>query len=119
MRFKLGESTIICIYDTQHLNIICIISYSDIFPYFQHYYHYNIYVIILMSLHCTAVTSSCLLFVIHNKFIVCNTGKITTIHVCRLIIFHTPPTIQANIAYFFVGFSKTARTNIIMFMFSQ
>ena len=33
MRFMLGNSTIVHICDTQHLNILCIISYFDIFPF--------------------------------------------------------------------------------------
>ena len=35
MRFKLGDSNIIYTYDTQDLNIIFIISYSDMFPFFK------------------------------------------------------------------------------------
>ena len=35
VRFKLGNSTITYIYDRQNLNIICILSYFDIFPFFR------------------------------------------------------------------------------------
>ena len=35
MRFKLGENTIRYIYDTHNLNILCIISYYDIFTFFR------------------------------------------------------------------------------------
>ena len=35
MRFKLGDITIRYIYDTHHLNIICIISYFNIFTFFK------------------------------------------------------------------------------------
>ena len=35
MRFILGSSNIRYICDTQRLNIICIISYFDIFPFFR------------------------------------------------------------------------------------
>ena len=97
MGFKLVKSTIIYIYDTQNLNIICIISYSDIFHFFEHYYHYNIYAIILISLHRNDVPSPCLLFVILNTFVVRKTGKTATIHSSSLIISHTPPTIQENV----------------------
>ena len=45
--FKLGNSTIRYICDTQHLNIICIISYFDIFPFFRALLPY----IILIRLH--------------------------------------------------------------------
>ena len=55
MRFKLGNSTIKYICDTQHLNIISIISYFDIYIlFFGHSYHCTIYAIILISLHRTA-----------------------------------------------------------------
>ena len=44
----LGDSTIRYIYDTHNLNIICIISYFDIFPFFREFlplkhicYYYN------------------------------------------------------------------------------
>ena len=63
----------------------------------KNYYHYNIYAIILISLHHTARPSGCLLLVIRNKFIVRKTGKTTTIHVCCLITSYTPPTIRANV----------------------
>ena len=98
MRFKLGNSNIRYIYDTQHFNIIRIISYFDIFTFFWHYYHYNISAIILIGLHRTAGTSHCLFFVILNTFVVRKTGKTATIHGCRLIISHTPPTIRADVA---------------------
>ena len=65
----LGDSNIRYIYDTQHLNIICIISYFDIFP-FLHYFHSNIYAITLISLHRTAGPSPCIFFVTFNTFFV-------------------------------------------------
>ena len=89
----LGDST-----DTQNLNMICIISYSDILPFFEHDYHYKVYAIILISLHRTTGPSRSLFFVIRNKFVVLNIGKNTTIHGYYLIISHNPPTIRANVA---------------------
>ena len=73
-------------------------SYFDIFPFFEHYYHYNIYANIFISLHHTNGPSRCLLFVINNTSVICKTGKIATIHGSCLIILHTPPTIRANVA---------------------
>ena len=64
----------------------------------EHYYHYNKYAIILFSLHRTAGPSRCLIFVIHNTFVVCKTGKTVTIHGCCFIISHTPPAIRSNVA---------------------
>ena len=93
----LGDSNIRYIYDTQHFNIICIISYSIIFLFFKYYYHYNIYAIIIISLHCTAGPSSCLFFVIRNTFVVSNTCNTATIHGCCLIILNIPPTIRTNV----------------------
>ena len=66
--------------------------------FFEHYYHYNIYAIILISLHLTSEPSICLFFVICDKFFVHKTGKNATIHSCCLIILHNLPTIQVNIA---------------------
>ena len=80
------------IYDTPHLNIICIISYSDIFHFFR------AYTIILISLQRTAGPSCCLLFVIRKKISIIKNGKTGTINCCRLIILHTPPTIRENVA---------------------
>ena len=71
----LGNNTIKYISDTQHLNIICIISYFDIFPFFQHYFHYNICAIILISLHRTTGPSRCLFIDIYNTFVVLTTNK--------------------------------------------
>ena len=71
----LDDSTIRYICDAQNLNIICIISYFDIFPFFKHYFPYNIYAIILISLHRNAGPSHCLLFGILNKFAVLTTNK--------------------------------------------
>ena len=51
--FKSGNITIRYIYDTQHSNIILILSYFEISPFFKHYFHYNIYAIILIYLHRT------------------------------------------------------------------
>ena len=59
----LGNSTIRYICDAQHFNIIYLISYIDIFPFYEHYFHYKIYAIILISLHCTSGPSRCLLFI--------------------------------------------------------
>ena len=53
MRFKLGESTVRYIDNTHNLSIICIISYFKILLFFEHYYHYIINAIILISLHHT------------------------------------------------------------------
>ena len=85
-------------FDTQHLNLICIISYFDIFLFSDHYFHYNIYTIILLNLHRTAGTSLCLLFT-YLQYIYCSYAQWTaTIHVCCLIISHNPPIIRANVA---------------------
>ena len=73
MSFMLGDSNIRYICDTQHLNIICIILYFDFF--YKHYFHYNIYAIILISLHRTAGSSRCLFLVILNKFVVLTNNK--------------------------------------------
>ena len=43
MRFMLGNSAIRHIFDTQHLNIICLISYFNILPFFRNYFDYNMY----------------------------------------------------------------------------
>ena len=108
MRFKLGAITIRYIYDTHHLNIICIISYFDIFPFFkallplQHICHF------LISLHGTTGPSRCILFFIHNTFVVHKTGKTATIHGCSLIILHTPPIIRANVASLWYIYTKVS-----------
>ena len=73
--FMLGDSTIIYICNTQYLNIICIISYFNTYPFFQHYFHYNIYTIILISLHRTAGPLCCLFFDIYNTCVVLTTDK--------------------------------------------
>ena len=68
--------TIIKVYDTQPLDIICLILYFGIFPIFQkHYFRYNIYAIILLSLHRTAGPSRCLFIDIYNTFVVIITDK--------------------------------------------
>ena len=74
------------------------IVFQHISIFFEHYYHYNIYAIILFSLHRTAGPSYCLFYVIHDKFVVCKTGKTATIKGCRLIISHNMTTIRANVA---------------------
>ena len=79
---------------------------STYFLFFENYYHYNIYAIILISLHRNAGTSRCPLFIILNTFFVCKTGKIAIIHGCRLIISHTPPTIQANVESLWSTYTK-------------
>ena len=56
------DSTIRYIFDAQHLNIIHIILYFDIFPFFENFFLYNIISILLISLHCTAGHSCCLFF---------------------------------------------------------
>ena len=61
------DSTIRYICNTQHLNVICYISYFDIFPFFKAILPLRrVYAIILISLHRTAGPSRCLLFVIFN-----------------------------------------------------
>ena len=75
MFFMLGNITIRCICVTQHLNIIFIIMYFNIFNCFGHYSHNNIYTIILIILHRTAGPSRCLLSDIYNKFVVLTTDK--------------------------------------------
>ena len=111
VRFMLGDITIRYIYDTQHLNIIYIISYSDILTFFEHYYYYNTYAIILIGLHRTAGHLHCLLFVIHNKFSVHKTGKTATIHSCILIKSHTPPKIRAIVASSWYTYTKVSALN--------
>ena len=70
MRFDLGNSTVICIYDTQHFHIICIILYFNIFPFFwallplQHMCYYFI------QLHRTAGTFT-LFICCYLKYICC------------------------------------------------
>ena len=76
VRFMLVNSSIRYICDTQHLNIICIISYFNIFHFFNHYFYCNIYAIILINLHRTAGPSHCLFFDIYNKFVVVATDKL-------------------------------------------
>ena len=75
--------------------LYCIPTY---FLFFEHYYHCNIYVIILFRIHRTAGTSRCIFFVIRNTFVLRKTGKTVTIHGCRLIISYTPPKIRAEFA---------------------
>ena len=73
----LGNSNIRYIFDTQHLNILCIISYFDIFPFFsKHYFHHNIYAIVLVNLHRTAGPSHFLFFDIYNTFVALTTDKL-------------------------------------------
>ena len=57
MRLYLGNCTIRYISDSQHLNMICIITYSDLITFFWYYFQYNIYVNIYISLHRTTVRS--------------------------------------------------------------
>ena len=64
----LGNITIRYICDTQHLNIICIISYFYIFPFLEHYFHYNIYSIILIILNRTSGPFRCLIIDTNNTF---------------------------------------------------
>ena len=84
------------------IHIIWILSVLYCIPiyllFFEHYYHYKRYAIILISLHRTAGPSRCLLFVICNKSVVRKTGKTATIHGCCLIILHTLPKIRASVA---------------------
>ena len=75
MSFILGNSTIRYICYTQHLNIMCIIFYFNIFPFFKHYLHYNIYAIILISLHLNSGPSRYLFFDIYNNFFVLTPDK--------------------------------------------
>ena len=96
MHFMLGNSTIRYIYDTQNLNIICIISYFDLFPFFEHYFHYNIYVSIWISLHRTAGPSHCILFKYLQYTCPSNYRYTATIHGYCLFLSHIFPTIRAN-----------------------
>ena len=73
--FMLVNSTIRYIFDIQYLNITCIILHFVIFPFFKHYFHYNIYAILLIILHRTAGPSRCLFFDIYNKFVVLTNNK--------------------------------------------
>ena len=81
------------------------------FLFFEHYYHYNIYAIISISLYRTDGTSCCLLFFIFNTFVIRKTGKTATIHGCRLIILHTLPTIPANVASWLSTYTKVYSLN--------
>ena len=67
------------------------------FLFLEHYYHYKIYAIILISPRRTSGPSNCLFFVIPTIIVVHKTGKTKTIHDCCLIIPHTPSTIRANV----------------------
>ena len=62
VHFMSGEITIRYIFDTHHLNIICIISYYDIFTLFLALLLLQHICCFLISLHRTARTSGCLLF---------------------------------------------------------
>ena len=64
----LGNSTVRYICDTRNLNIICIILYFDIFPFIQHYFHYNIYAIILI-IPLEPLVVYYLIFTIHFSFL--------------------------------------------------
>ena len=68
MRFKLVTSTIRYICDTQHLDIISIISCFNKFLFLKQYYHYTIYDIILISVHST-YGSFTLYFSCHSQYI--------------------------------------------------
>ena len=76
--------------------------------FFEHYYHCNIYDIMLIILHCTDGASCCPFFVIRNTFVIRKNVKTATIHGCCLIIFYTPPTIQANIASSWSTYTKVS-----------
>ena len=69
--FMLDNSTIRYICDTYNLNIICILSYFNIFSFLKHYLHYNIYAIILITLHRNTGPSRCifLVFIVHLLFL--------------------------------------------------
>ena len=71
----LGDSNIIYIFDTQHLNTICFISHFKIISFYYYYLHYNIWAIDLISLKRTSGPSRCLFFVIVNTFVVLTTDK--------------------------------------------
>ena len=61
--------------------LYCIPKYIYIY-FFKHCYHYNIYDVILISLHHTTGPSRWLFFVIWNRFVFRKTGKTATIHGC-------------------------------------
>ena len=78
------------------------------FIFFRYYYCYNIYAIILISLHRTSGPSSCLCFDIWNIFFVHKTSKTATIHGCCLIILHTLPNIRADVASSWSTYTKVS-----------
>ena len=99
MRFNLGNSNILYIFDTKNF---------ENYLYYIVFWHISSILIIItittyMLLFYSAYTVPLdphvvyyLLFTIHLSFF--KTGKTETIHCCRLIIPHIPPTIKANIA---------------------
>ena len=90
--------------------------YSIVFrhiSFFLHYYHYNIYDIVLIYLHRTTGPSHCLFFVIRNIFVVRKTGKTETIRGFCLIISHTPPNNTDEHCVFVVYIQKGKRTTLI------
>ena len=82
----------------------------------MHGNHYKIYASILISVHRTAGPSCCLFFVISNIFVVRKTSKTANIHGCCLIISHTPPTIQANIASSWLTYKKVGKCTTLIFI---
>ena len=96
-QFKLGNSTIIYICDTQHLNIIPTISYLDIFNFFI-VINITPYKLLFYSAYTVPLDPSRCLFVgIINIIIILNAGITTPIHGFFLILSQTLTTLQANI----------------------
>ena len=91
------NSTIRYICDTQHLNIICIISYFNIFPFFRALFplQHICYYLNLPTLYRWTIPMSIIWYL---KYI-CSSNDLwtATIHGCHLIKLHTLPTIRANI----------------------
>ena len=71
---------------------------SIYFLFFKHYFHYNIYVNILISLHRTDGSSHCIYFKYLQYTCSSNDRYTVTIHGCCLFLSHIFPTIRANIA---------------------
>ena len=100
--------------DTFLIHIIWILSVLyrilTYFLFFGYYFHYNIYDIILISLHRTAGPYRCLFFDIYNTFVVLTTDSVT-IHGCCLITLYTFSTIRANVSSLLSTDTKVSEIN--------
>ena len=82
-----------------HIIWILSILYSFlIYFFFLHYFHYNIYDIILISLHHTSGTSYCILFKCLQYIYRSNDRQTVNIHDCCFLLSRLFPTMLANIS---------------------